>query len=728
MLALICFAIPLVKLRVLSPRERLRRVDSVSAAAAVFMMMALATFAALDVRLFGTIVPAAVDAQLQAVASSISRHVQQEIDAVDKQMLAFGDGDVWHGKLRYGADSTLEAIRSQLTAGADGTLDAIRNQLSADQGAEIRLHSDSARSQCEPAWSCRSGVLSMLGENDSSYLNRIDYPFFKSMAWSDDAGWQRIKWSTQAVVTPFINVDEAKFPYSDSMKLARRLGGHDVATSGVAVVMSPNTGEKLTVFWKSLAAKAAGADRPADQRNDAPGTRGKPDLLGVTMTTTPVSLTTPVLPKNVQFAVLDRTGRVLFHNDSSRSLTENFFQEAEDNPKLKSLVASRDSGALSGRYLGRAHRFHVTPLDVAPAVKPVDRKPFGDPRWSLVVFQDAAVSETANLETINLAVSLFVVYAAALAAIWAVLGACWPGAIAKWMWPAAAKGPQYRRAAAVGSAAAVMCMAALAWLRPAVLVSFTAALIVGAFGAMFVIVRAVAGSPRESSSRWLADFFWARASLLFLLAAVPAMVCFHVAHAFHTELVVKRAQSHLVSDLGARARRINSQAQKTAICTEGDPGNQILRPRRVVRGPAHDGTPYGTCTSRRRGKSTRHRRHRLFDSPVLRSFLMAVYRPYNDIAADLLMATHAKSGTGARAVAAGRRRHRGGANVHESRRGDRVDVRPGDRPAVGQWRSPLAHRRGADGGGLRAGAISSPAALRAGPQPDGAIAGGCGCG
>ena len=56
-LALICFAIPLVKLRVLSPRERLRRFDGVSVAAALFMMMALAAFAALDLYVFGAVVP-----------------------------------------------------------------------------------------------------------------------------------------------------------------------------------------------------------------------------------------------------------------------------------------------------------------------------------------------------------------------------------------------------------------------------------------------------------------------------------------------------------------------------------------------------------------------------------------------------------------------------------------------------------------------------------------------
>src|SRR5258705_13691269 len=117
---------------------------------------------------------------------------------------------------------------------------------------------------------------------------------------SVDAGWQRIKGSASPVVTPFITVDEAKLAYSDSMKLARRFAASDprVPTSGVTLLTSPNTGEKLTVFWRALPVLTGAS--PDHQ---------KTDLLGETLAATPVSLTSPVLPKHVQFAVLDRTGR-----------------------------------------------------------------------------------------------------------------------------------------------------------------------------------------------------------------------------------------------------------------------------------------------------------------------------------------------------------------------------------------------------------------------------------
>src|SRR5262249_14952465 len=147
---------------------------------------------------------------------------------------------------------------------------------------------------------------------------------------------------------------------------------------------------------------------------------------GEIMATTPIALTKPVLPKNVQFAVVERDGRVVFHSDPARGLTENFFQEAEDSPQLKALVGRRTAGTIDGRYLGRTYRFRVVPLDL---------RPFGDPRWSLVVFEDATVAETANLETIILTASMFAVYAALLAAAWTLAGIFWPAVLDRWLWP-----------------------------------------------------------------------------------------------------------------------------------------------------------------------------------------------------------------------------------------------------------------------------------------------------
>jgi hypothetical protein len=469
---------------------------------------------------------------------------------------------------------------------------------------------------------------------DFADLDALAYPFFKVMTWSDDGGWQRVKWSTAPVVTPFINIDEAKFGFVDPLKMARRFAGDGTMPSaGVSVQPSPNTGEKLTLFWRALPPLPP-LDLPTPEtagRKETPH-----DLLGEAMATTPVSLTSPVLPKNVQFAVVDRTGRVLFHSDATRSLTENFFQESEDDPALKSLVATRGSGAVTGRYLGRAHRFHVVPLELGP---------FGDPRWSVVVFQDAAIGETANLQTINLTVSLFGAYAAVLVALWGLWAMFWPALLDRWFWPTPSKAPEFRQATIVNTAAALGCTVGAVVLKPTALVAVAIVLIAAAFATTYALVRRAVPATRPLSATWVTDFFLARASLLFLLAAAPSMVCFQVAHAFHTELVVRRTESQLANQLDARERRIDAQVQRVAICNAGDVGAQPCDRVKatVVRRAKHTlwdvDVPATTDPDAMALEP-------LVDSPLLRSFLSYAYRPYNDVAADVLMTSPTRPGRG----------------------------------------------------------------------------------
>ena len=609
-LAFICFIIPVLKPRVLSPRERLTRMDSVSIGAAIFMMMALATLTAQDLRTFGWLVPSAIDQQLELVADSMVKHVGREADAIASQMdKLIESSDVWR----------------QLGYDGAGTLKTLREGLKTSPLTNISLGGETGRrtAQCSPVWSCRSGVLKQLWYDRSPDPTK-EYPFFKMVVWSDNLGWQRIKWSTSAAVTPFINVDESKLAYFDSLKLARRLWFGDadmlpsplrigVPRTGVSLITSPNTGEKLTVFWKALPPLPGSApDHEAT------------DLTGMTIATSLVSLSNPVLPKNLQFAVVDRAGRVLFHSDASRTMAENIFQESENNPTLKSLVASRDSDTFTGRYLGRAYRFHVRPLDV---------KALGGARWSLLVFQPTSVAEATNLGTLMLSISMFVVYALALAVIWGIVGFFWPDAVKRFLWPSRAKGPLYRRAATIGTGVGLICIGALTPGMSTPLMLGTIALVVSALVAMFVVVHVRPAVPHVSPT-WPADFVWARAALLFVLSAVPAALCFHLSYAFHSELVTKRAESQLKSDLRARTRRISQQAQRVAICTQNDPGSQacsasgrfvdfsVRETLWDVDVPYTEGAPDSA--------------HGSVPTP-LRGFLKLAYWPYNDVAADLLM-------------------------------------------------------------------------------------------
>ena len=77
---------------------------------------------------------------------------------------------------------------------------------------------------------------------------------FNLIAWSDRTGDQQIKWTTGKGITPFINLHEARLAYFDDLERARLLRTADETAPrrGVAVIRSPNTGETLTTFWKTL--------------------------------------------------------------------------------------------------------------------------------------------------------------------------------------------------------------------------------------------------------------------------------------------------------------------------------------------------------------------------------------------------------------------------------------------------------------------------------------------
>ena len=64
------------------------------------------------------------------------------------------------------------------------------------------------------------------------------------------------------------------------------------------------------------------------------------------------SLIGPVLPPGFAFAVIDRSGKVLFHSDRQRNGNEDFFVETDNNRRLRAQVAAHSADGLSINYWG----------------------------------------------------------------------------------------------------------------------------------------------------------------------------------------------------------------------------------------------------------------------------------------------------------------------------------------------------------------------------------------
>lgn len=160
----------------------------------------------------------------------------------------------------------------------------------------------------------------------------------------------------------------------------------------------------------------------------------------------------PVLPLGYRFAVVESgTGRVLYHSDDERSLSENFFDEADQDGRTRSLIEGRESGITVARYHGRSQRLHVAPIRDLP--------------WSLVVLFENEYVEATLFNFSWTGLLLYLIYAAvvvaAVASVRAVVGArAWA-----WIWPQPAHARQYTMLTALSLAAAIVFLMSIVFLR-----------------------------------------------------------------------------------------------------------------------------------------------------------------------------------------------------------------------------------------------------------------------
>ena len=71
------------------------------------------------------------------------------------------------------------------------------------------------------------------------------------------------------------------------------------------------------------------------------------------------SVISPVIPHGFEFAIIDKTGRVVFHSDAQRNTFEDLFLETDRNRQLRSLVVTGVDGSVRTEYWGRPYLAHV---------------------------------------------------------------------------------------------------------------------------------------------------------------------------------------------------------------------------------------------------------------------------------------------------------------------------------------------------------------------------------
>lgn len=151
-----------------------------------------------------------------------------------------------------------------------------------------------------------------------------------------------------------------------------------------------------------------------------------------------ISLVDPVLPPGFKFAVLDsedENGRVLFHSDSERNLTEDFLVETDRDRRLRSAVLARRAETMEIRYWGEDYMARVEPVRGLP--------------WTIVVLKDMGIPRAIDVSWTSMTLLLLLLYTGALIALVAGILGARPSYRAEWVWPDPQSLSEYRQLIAV---------------------------------------------------------------------------------------------------------------------------------------------------------------------------------------------------------------------------------------------------------------------------------------
>lgn len=226
------------------------------------------------------------------------------------------------------------------------------------------------------------------------------------------------------------------------------------------------------------------------------------------------SLSEQPLHPGYGFAVVDRSGTVLYHSDTRLPLRENLFAEVSEPLKLQAAMLAGLERELTLSYYARPHRFYVDPMDYLQGELA--------PTWTLVTFRDLSIGRSAAVQALTLAIlwplPLLVLLGGIALYVFSNLKIPHRGA---WLWPQESKRSRYIW---ISLWLAVSALASQSWDTASwglLIVALVTAV------PIYAAMRRVPDSDRQP----LQSIAWHRVFLLlvvFQLAVIPARGVFRV--------------------------------------------------------------------------------------------------------------------------------------------------------------------------------------------------------
>jgi hypothetical protein len=381
---------------------------------------------------------------------------------------------------------------------------------------------------------------SILPELLSSANNK--YPYFDTAVWLDSEGWQKAKWTVKNETTQYINVSGRAYFNRIRQGDYRELQGHR--------------------FWlEPIVSKTTGRNEVEISQRTA-----NPEWIAA-FDTRLVSLMEPVLPTGFGYLIIDNDGKVLFHSDEAHHLGENFVQESDDDPELRSAIVGRTDITLNVRYLGEGQRLFITPTD-------------GFPEWSLVVFRNKQILRGSFLEMLTLVSLLFLIYSLILLICLSVFYLInLENKRREWLWPCPQKTSIYYQSFLLMLLLSGISVFFLVYLRGQNLVFVVAAVAFLSLLTFFLNLRFGKSRPwltgwasisraTNPFSRYDRAYVINLTFLLLLIAILPAAAFFKYAYESEMKLLIKHGQFTLASALAKRDERIRRQYSHIVITEE----------------------------------------------------------------------------------------------------------------------------------------------------------------
>jgi len=524
--ALLILSWPFLKLILIGPKDRLGTADiyflTFSIVIAVGLFTSLGLYVATYYKLEGVI-----DSDLEKLAGSVKKNFTAELTAALKQL----------DTLSRNCD-LLTTFKSTGPCHDDASLAGTIYQ---DKDKE------------------KKNILPTL--NEEKNLSFTAYPYFDTAVWIDKDGNQRAKWTIENETTQYINV-------------SRRAYFSNLHRGSFYKFENRDAGLAAQEFWlEPIISRTTG-------RNEVEISKLTEDRNWIAaFDTRLMSLMQPVLPAGFGFVVVANDGKVLFHSDEAHHLGENFFQECDDNARLRSAVVGRGDGTtdwkyvdprfVDVKYVGEGHRVFVTSFDN------------NFPQWSLIVFQNKQPLRSAFLELLTLVSLLFLLYTI----IALVCFSCFYLLNVKnerraWLWPRRDKRENYYLLFLAMFVLAIV-SSSLTYALHGQSLPFVVALL-GLFSILVFFLLLRFTRPTKAASRrpaWFGRYdvvYSLNLTLLLLLIGIlPAAAFFKYAYESEMKAFIKHGQFTFAAEIAKRDQAIRSQyanidppdKQSTALST-----------------------------------------------------------------------------------------------------------------------------------------------------------------